>query len=178
MTRTHGSSTHASSSLGAGSVGTSPDGDRPALTILFDGACPVCCREVRFLQARDRGRGRLGFVDIDAPDYDPAQHAGIDYSTAMGRIHAIEADGSVVQDLEVFRRAYGLIGLGWLQAPGGWPLLRPLADLFYRSWAALRLRLTGRPDLDQLCRQRACSAGCAAPRPVDARPGSMETPAP
>jgi predicted DCC family thiol-disulfide oxidoreductase YuxK len=78
----------------------------------------------------------------------------------MGRIHALDADGSVVQDVEVFRRAYELIGLGWLYAPSRWPLLRALADLAYRFWAAARLRLTGRPPLDELCRLRrvACEA--------------------
>ncbi|MGB1022597.1 MAG: thiol-disulfide oxidoreductase DCC family protein, partial [Synechococcus sp.] len=41
----------------------------PDLTLLFDGGCPLCVREVRFLQRRDR-QARLAFVDIDASDYD------------------------------------------------------------------------------------------------------------
>jgi len=126
------------------------------LTLLYDGGCPLCLREVRFLEARDRrlhpGAPRLAFVDIDAPDYNPAAHGGIDYRQAMGRIHALRADGSVLQDVAVFRQAYSLIGLGWLYAPTGWPLLAPLVNGLYSFWAALRLRLTGRPDLDELCR--------------------------
>jgi predicted DCC family thiol-disulfide oxidoreductase YuxK len=50
----------------------------PDLTLLFDGGCPLCVREVRFLQRRDR-QGRLAFVDIDATDYDAEAHAGISY---------------------------------------------------------------------------------------------------
>ena len=61
----------------------------PDLTLLFDGGCPLCVREVRFLQQRDR-QARLAFVDIDASDYDAAAHAGISYRVAMGRIHAID----------------------------------------------------------------------------------------
>jgi predicted DCC family thiol-disulfide oxidoreductase YuxK len=126
----------------------------PELTVLYDGGCPLCLREVNFLRRRDGERHRLGFVDIDAEDYEPAAHGGIGYREAMGRIHAIGADGEVLRDVEVFRRAYALIGLGWLYAPTRWPLLRQLADGAYRIWAALRLRLTGRPALEDLCRER------------------------
>jgi predicted DCC family thiol-disulfide oxidoreductase YuxK len=129
-------------------------GGNPALTILYDGACPLCLREVHFLQGRDRERHCLTFVDIDDPAYDPGRHAGISYREAMGRIHAIDAQGAVLRDVAVFRRAYELIGLGWLYAPTGWPLVGPLAEALYRLWARLRLRFTGRPALEELCRRR------------------------
>lgn len=88
----------------------------PELTLLFDGGCPLCVREVRFLQRRDR-QGRLAFVDIDAADYDAGAHADISYRVAMGRIHAIAGSGEVLRDVAVFREAYRLIGLSWLYAP-------------------------------------------------------------
>ena len=78
------------------------------LTVLFDGGCPLCLREVNTLQRLDNGRQRLAFVDIDQPDYNPSLHQGISYRQAMGRIHAIAADGEIVTDVAVFRRAYGL----------------------------------------------------------------------
>ena len=127
----------------------------PRLTLLYDGACPLCLREVRFLQERDQrlhpSNPRLAFVDIDAADYNPADHGGISYRDAMGRIHAIAGDGQVLRDVAVFRAAYRLIGLGWLYAPSGWPGLQQLSDGLYGLWARRRLALTGRPDLDQLC---------------------------
>lgn len=130
----------------------------PSLTLLYDGGCPLCVREVRFLQKRDQARNgadhQLAFVDIDAIDYDPSAYAGIDYRDAMGRIHAIAADGTVLRDVAVFRRAYELIGLGWLYAPTRWPLVGPLADGAYSLWARWRLVLTRRPSLDQLCDAR------------------------
>jgi predicted DCC family thiol-disulfide oxidoreductase YuxK len=130
------------------------------LRLLYDGGCPLCCREVELLRRRDAssnpGRPRLAFIDIDAADYDPAAHAGISYREAMGRIHAISAGGEVLQDVAVFRRAYALVGLGWLYAPTGWPLIGPLTNAAYGLWARWRLRLTGRPGLEQLCRER-CS---------------------
>jgi predicted DCC family thiol-disulfide oxidoreductase YuxK len=136
------------------------------LTLLYDGACPLCCREVDMLRRRDQRHNgdqpRLAFVDIDAPDYDPAAHGGISYAAAMGRIHALAGQdpstgggyGEVLRDVAVFRRAYALVGLGWLYAPSGWPLVSSLADWAYGLWAAWRLRLTGRPPLEALCRER------------------------
>lgn len=130
----------------------------PQFTILYDGACPLCLREVAFLRHRDQRlhpqAAQLAFVDIDSADYDPGSHGGIDYATAMGRIHGIDADGAVLRDVAVFRRAYTLVGLGWLYAPSAWPLLGSLADAAYRRWAGLRLRLTGRPPLAELCAAR------------------------
>ncbi len=128
----------------------------PSLTLLFDGACPLCRREVQSLRARDRGRGLIRFVDIDTADYDPVAHAGISYREAMGRIRAIGADGRVIKDVAVFREAYRVVGWGWLYAPTAWPLIGPLVDALYGLWARWRLRLTGRGDLNTLCDLREC----------------------
>ena len=124
------------------------------LTVLFDGGCPLCLREVNTLQRLDNGRQKLAFVDIDHPDYNPSLHKGISYRQAMGRIHAIAADGEIVTDVAVFRRAYGLVGWGWLYAPTRWPLVGPVVDALYGWWAGKRLQLTRRPSLDQLCDSR------------------------
>ncbi len=130
----------------------------PELTILYDGGCPLCVREVNFLKRRDHrrhpDRPRLAFIDIDAAGYEPSSSGGISYREAMGRIHAIAADGTVLRDVTVFRHAYELIGLGWLYAPTRWPLFGPLAEALYRLWAGVRLRVTGRPDLERLCAER------------------------
>ena len=113
----------------------------PQLTLLYDGACPLCLREVRFLRQRDaRLHGAapwLAFVDVDAADYNPAEHGGISYREAMGRIHALDGDGRVLTDVAVFRAAYRLIGLGWLYAPSGWPGLRQLSDGLYGLCGAI-----------------------------------------
>jgi predicted DCC family thiol-disulfide oxidoreductase YuxK len=136
------------------------------LTLLFDGGCPLCRREVTVLERRDRqlhgDRPTLAFVDIDRPDYDPREHQGISYREAMGRIHGVEANGTVLQDLAVFRRAYELVGLGWIYAPTRWPLVGALAEAAYGLWARLRLVLTGRPSLGQLCAEREDRCGLSA----------------
>ena len=128
-------------------------GSAVALTLLYDGGCPLCVREVSFLRRRDRS-GAIDFVDIDAPDYTPSRHQGISYEQAMARIHAIRSDGTVLRDVAVFREAYRLIGLGWLYAPTGWPLLGGLVNGAYGLWARVRLPMTGRGSLQQVCDQR------------------------
>jgi len=132
------------------------------LTLLYDGGCPLCRREVNTLERRDHARHgtarRLAFVDIDPSTYDPAAHQGVTYAQAMGRIHGLQADGTVLRDLAAFRRAYELVGWGWIYAPTRWPVVGPLAEAAYGLWARWRLRITGRPSLDQLCaaREGAC----------------------
>ncbi len=120
------------------------------ITVLYDGDCPLCSREIRFLERRDRGRGRVQFADIAEPSFDPGAH-GLDARKVMARIHGVLPDGTVIEGVEVFRRAYAAVGLGWLIAPTRWPGLRRLADLAYRVFARNRLRWTGRAS--------ACEAG-------------------
>lgn len=94
------------------------------------------------LRRRDRA-GRIAFVDIADEAFDPTPH-GVTHAQVMARIHARLPDGRLVEGVEVFRRAYAAVGLGWLVAPTAWPLLRPLFDALYRVFARNRLRLTGR----------------------------------
>ena len=115
------------------------------IRVLFDGDCPLCKREVRALTRLDRGRGRIAFEDIAAPDFDAARY-GTSQEALMARIHGVLPDGSLVEGMEVFRRAYAAVGLGWLLAPTRWPVLRRIADACYRWFARNRLRLTGRRD--------------------------------
>ena len=123
------------------------------LTLLFDGGCPLCQREISFLRRRDR-QNHIQFVDIDRSSYNPDLFCGISYREAMGRIHAITSSGEVIKDVKAFREAYRLVGLGWIYAPTTWPGLRLFVDISYGFWARWRLPLTCRPSLDQLCRER------------------------
>jgi hypothetical protein len=62
--------------------------------------------QVSWPDGRDAGKGKVDFVDVALPDYSPQDNQGVTFEMAMGRIHAIMADGSVVTDVEVFRRLY------------------------------------------------------------------------
>ncbi len=43
--------------------------------------------------------------------------------------------------MSVFRATYKAVGLGWLLAPTGWPVLKPLFDGLYRLFAKYRAPL-------------------------------------
>lgn len=124
------------------------------IKLLYDGECPLCVREVNFLTQKDAGRGIVQFVDIASLDYDPQKNAGIDFATAMGKIHAILPDGTVIKNVEVFRQVYELLGMGWIYAITKIPVIGAIADWIYRVWADWRLKLTRRPDLDTIIAQR------------------------
>lgn len=130
--------------------------------MLYDGDCPLCLREVNFLRKKDAGRGLVKFVNIAEDEYDPAHHGGVDFATAMGRIHAVLPDGTVIQNVEVFRRIYQILGMGWMYAPTRWPIVGPIVDKLYDIWADWRLQATGRPDLNTLIAQRQQRLSCSA----------------
>lgn len=124
------------------------------IKLLYDGECPLCVREVNFLTKKDRGRGIVNFVDIADINYNPQEHADIDFATAMGRIHAILPDDTVIKNVEVFRRVYQELGMGWIYAITKLPLIGAIADKMYDIWADWRLKLTGRPDLEAIIAER------------------------
>ena len=130
------------------------------IKLLYDGECPLCLREVNFLQKKDAGRGKVAFVDIAADDYNPQENAGIDFETAMGRIHGILPDGTIIKNVEVFRRVYEALGMGWVYAITKLPNLGAIANFIYGIWADLRLKLTGRPNLETVIKQRQERIGC------------------
>ena len=106
------------------------------LTLLYDGACPVCNLEMDNLKHRNT-QGLLAFIDISAPEFDALPY-GATLAEMNGLIHAVWPDGSLVVGVEVFRLAYGAVGLGHLTAPTAWPWLKPLVDTAYAVFARNR----------------------------------------
>ena len=123
------------------------------IKVLYDGDCPLCRREIAMLRRRDPEGRAARFEDIAAPGFDAFQY-GTTHEALMARIHGVLPDGTLVEGVEVFRRMYGAVGLGWLVAPTRWPGLRSLFDFAYRWFARNRLRLTGRQDE---CGEHACT---------------------
>lgn len=137
-------------------ITTTPNSEFPAyeIKLLYDGECPLCLREVNFLRKKDAGRGKVVFVDIADDNYSPQENAGIDYETAMTRIHAVLADGIVVKNIEAFRKVYEVLGMGWIYALTKIPVIGWIANKVYEIWANLRLKITGREDLSVILAKR------------------------
>jgi len=130
------------------------------VNLLYDGDCPLCVREVNFLQKKDAGRGIVKFTDIADLNYSAEENGGIDFATAMGRIHAVMADGTVVKNVEVFQKVYDAIGIGWMYAPTKWPVIGPLVNKVYDLWADKRLAMTGRASLAEVIAERQQKIDC------------------
>jgi predicted DCC family thiol-disulfide oxidoreductase YuxK len=130
------------------------------IKLLYDSACPLCMREVTFLQRRDAGRGLVAFVDIVDDNYNPAEHGHVSFAAAMGRIHAVLPNGTVIKNVEVFRRIYEVLGMGWVYAATRLPVIGPIVDRLYELWADRRLALTGRPDLATIMTARQQRQSC------------------
>jgi len=107
-------------------------------------------REINMLRRMDK-RQRIRFTDIAAADFNAAA-TGKTFARLMAEIHGRLPDGRWLIGVEVFRRLYGVVGLGWLVAPTSWPGIRQVADFGYRLFAQNRLRLTGRCLPDAACR--------------------------
>jgi len=118
------------------------------IDVFYDGDCPVCTREVRWLRRRDR-RKRIRFVDIAAPGFD-AREAGVSLEALMDRIHGRLPDGTIIEGVEVFRRLYASVGFPFLSRVSRLPGISRMLDLAYGWFARNRLRLTGR------CRDGTC----------------------
>lgn len=136
-----------------------------SIKVLYDHACPMCRREVLWLNDRDK-HGRVFFEDISSPEFNAARY-GIDQTAVEGAIHGVLPDGRIITGVEVFRHMYSAVGLGWLLAPTAWPLLRGLADAAYRFFARHRVRMgraLGRDCADGVCRSN--SSAASAPTDV------------
>ncbi|TVS09930.1 MAG: DUF393 domain-containing protein [Wenzhouxiangella sp.] len=109
------------------------------VTVWFDGACPLCRREISLMRRLDR-RERIDFVDVASDD----AVCPLDRDELLARFHARE-NGRIVDGAEAFAAMWRAI-----------PMLRPLG-LLARFPPALwlmermyRVFLRVRPTLQRL----------------------------
>lgn len=107
------------------------------MAVWYDGDCPLCLREVRFLQKLDR-QHVITFVDLSLGEPCP-----IDRQTMLARFHAQERGESLVSGAAAFGAMWRQIptlrplGLLALWRPGLWSLERAYL-LFLRLRPALQ----------------------------------------
>ncbi len=120
------------------------------LIFLYDGGCPLCLRETKFLRSKDI-LNKIDFVDINNVNYNPLLFNDISYAEAMSNLHGILENGNIIKGLDVLAYSYELIGLGWVYYPLKIEFLAPFLRLFYKYWAKYRLKITGRSNIEKLC---------------------------
>jgi predicted DCC family thiol-disulfide oxidoreductase YuxK len=116
------------------------------LQVFYDGACPICVREIQHYRRRDREH-RIEWIDIARPEFNAAA-AGLDPQRLQQAMHARGADGEIHVGVEAFvqiwRTLPWAIGTGSLRALFKVPGMMASARVFYRLFARNRHRLTGR----------------------------------
>ena len=117
---------------------------------LFDGGCPFCLRETKFLRKKDASN-KINFVDINDDEYNPLFYQDISYAQAMSTLHGILENGDIIKGLDVLAYSYELIGLGWVYYPLKITFLAPVLRSVYKYWAKYRLKITGRSNIEKLC---------------------------
>jgi len=112
----------------------------PSPTVYFDGACPVCSREIAMYR-KQPGGSAVHWVDV-AQCEAPALGADLTRAAAMARMHVRRADGSLVSGAQAFTELWrALPRWAWAgrllgRGPGLW-LLEGGYRLFLlvrRSW--------------------------------------------
>ena len=114
----------------------------PSCTVYFDGACPVCRREIAHYQ-RQRGADAIAWIDAASCD-EAALGPGLDRSVVLQRFHVREADGTLASGAPAFVAIWRrLPAFGWLARLAS---LRPVLALLDAGYALfLRVRPWWRP---------------------------------
>lgn len=119
-------------------IGASP---APALTVWYDGACPICAAEIGLMRRLDR-EAAVEFVDLSQ-----AGACGAEREARLKRLHAQPRGGPVLDGAAAFVALWRVL-----------PPMRPLAGLASAPPAlwllerAYRLFLKLRPGLQALVR--------------------------
>lgn len=102
--------------------------------LLYDGACPICRKEIALVRRLTR---RVVFVDVHA--LTPSEYpAGTDEQDLLLDLHLVWPDGQIDKGLEANVRLWQQTPLGFVFRLLRLPLVRPLAERFYRRWADKR----------------------------------------
>jgi predicted DCC family thiol-disulfide oxidoreductase YuxK len=116
------------------------------LQVFFDGACPLCSREVRHYKKRDP-HNTIEWIDIARPGFN-ASTFGLDSARVNEVMHARSPDGTVSTEVAAFVKVWEALPAAFfttllrylLKIPG----MMVVANFIYRRWAKNRYRLTGR----------------------------------
>ena len=121
-----------------------------AATVFYDGACPLCRREIAHYR-RLRGADRLAWIDIARANA-PLATYGLSRERAMARFHVRDAAGRWQTGAYGFAELWShLPAYRWLARTLRSLQLLPLLDRVYVRFARWRLR--------RACDDRTCGNG-------------------
>ena len=121
-----------------------PESSSAAVTVLYDGACPLCRREIGVYRDLDALQP-VAWCDVSAPE--TALPDGGDRAAYLARFHVQMADGSILSGAAAFVALWSVLpGWRWVARLGRLPGMMPILELTYR------LFLKVRPGMQRLAR--------------------------
>ena len=109
------------------------------ITVFYDGACPLCAREIGLMRRLDQ-RERIAFEDV--ADEGAPVSCPIDRADLLARFHARLPDGEMVSGARAFTEAYARVpGLGWAAGLGRFGPTRAALDWLYARFLRIRPRI-------------------------------------
>ena len=125
-----------------------------ALTIFYDGRCPLCAAEMKQLRQLDHA-GKLRLEDINRPDF-KQRFPHIDPVAADRVLHGQWTNGTLIYGLDVTQQAWALVGRHqWLKLLR-LPLVRWFADFGYLFFARYRRQISRLLTGSSRCDAEAC----------------------
>jgi predicted DCC family thiol-disulfide oxidoreductase YuxK len=142
-------------------TGAGAEGEHVALTVFYNGACPVCRKHIGRFQRASAGRSRLiAWADAAAAPW-ALRRWHVDPAEALLRLYAVADDGRLLSGAAAFARL-------WRELPGyralgivvGLPGIQQIAEALYRAIYVRDLRR-------RLAREghTACSGNSYCPAP-------------
>lgn len=116
---------------------------RPALTVFYDGACPLCRREIGFYR-RLNGADRIEWIDLSEGKAESVA-PGLCRSEALKRFHVRLPNGRLASGARGFAELWSALpSFRWLGAAARTSFFAPVLELAYRSFLRVRPALTRR----------------------------------
>lgn len=112
------------------------DASTPALTVLYDGACPLCRREIGVYRGLQSSRA-VCFADVS----DTAQPLppGTTREQLLARFHVRNTDGRLLSGAQAFLALWAALpGWRWLALAGRLPGVAWAMERFYRLFLRVR----------------------------------------
>lgn len=107
------------------------------LTVYYDGACPLCRKEINFFRRRSNDNN-VEWVDASLSDTD-AVAADLTRSAALTRFHVRLPDGSLQSGARGFAELWAVMpGFGWLGRFARGRLVSQPLEIVYRGFLRAR----------------------------------------
>lgn len=110
------------------------------LTIYYDGHCPLCMKEMQLLRHHDNKK-YINLIDLHNDNFSK-DYPHINKSEAIQILHGQLNTGELLLGLDVTCKAWSLVGKHKWLAILRWPLIRTIADFFYRVFAQYRSKIS------------------------------------